>query len=181
MRSLRCLMLAAAIACTPIGCEEAKPPADTSSSASLPPAAIRPKLPKVSFVTATTFRRGAEKCRLLGLKDSPDSAKREKAMKFAEEWLKSAKGDTVIDNTDPQLIDPDSVRVVWFCAYDSGRYLNVELAKSLLVDVDESTWKGYKFYTRTKQGREPVNWLADLVNGADHARRVQEAEQRKGK
>jgi hypothetical protein len=79
------------------------------------------------------------------------------------------------------LIDGDSVRVVWLRAYDSSSCLNVELAKSLLVDVDESTWKQYKFYIRGKGGPESVNWLADLVNEADHARRLQEAEKRKGK
>lgn len=183
MSRLHFVALISVVTCAALGCEGPKQP-PSSSSPSLPPVAGNPpKPPPVTITTGTSFRRGNEECRLLGLKDSSDPIKQQKATAFAKDWLKSIGGDTEIENVDPELRDGESVRVVWLISSTGNprSCLNTDLARSGLVDIDETTWKGYKFYLHGKAGPEEMHWLGVLLMEADSGRRLGEHENRKQK
>src|SRR4051812_41841165 len=109
MVTIRSIAVTAPILWACIGCSQEPRPA----SAARPPLPTAVTPPGVTVISGTTCRRGEETCRLLGVKESPDPAIRERARMFAESWLKSVGNKTYFENCDDPLRDEDGTMVVW--------------------------------------------------------------------
>lgn len=100
----------------------------------------------------TVFRThehgGRERFRLLGVKESNDVERRQKAIDFATEWLNDASKNVAwFSNWSNALQDEDGTWVVWARARRNGklRCLNSDLVQAGLADVDYSKFRDYEF------------------------------------
>jgi hypothetical protein len=162
------LFALALVILTGSGCETA--PGSTGPSRSVhgewPVNYLKLQPAQITVRSGTTFDCYDVKCRLLGLKDSDDPVKREKATEFTRRWFQELHNWIHFMNDQGPLVE-DGDCLVWI--QGSARwllYLNADLVSAGLVDIDLTSHENYSFLVTMKRGPdEPFAWQ-------DHLRRA---------
>ena len=126
----------------------------------------------IQIVSGTTFVCSGVHCRLLGVAESSNPAVREKALEFARRWFKSIGNHIDFSNSDQLLQLEDGTCLVWLRGHDCFlSYLNVELVRAGLVEVEYSKQKDYTFIVPTKGDDVQEDWQSLLESAKEGSRR----------
>lgn len=120
---------------------------------------------EISVTSATKFTCGGVLCRLLGVKESADAARRVSAEEFTRSWFKSVGNHIGIYNESNPLVDDEGTAVVWIRGYDmSLSGLSEQLFRMGLVELDTGHWEDYTFKVPAKAptGEELEDWRGIL-------------------
>jgi hypothetical protein len=118
--------------------------------------------PRIEVRSGTSFDCFGRRCCLLGVKDSPDADKRKQAEQFTREWFEEQQGVFVLNCKRP--LERDGVCVCWItAAFGVYPFLNRDLVRAGLVDVDLSKDEAYTFDVVMKEGPDrPYVWQGKL-------------------
>lgn len=124
--------------------------------------------------TPSTFVIDGQRFRLLGVKEPIEDQRRQKAVVFMEEWLKTARSSSVVwfSNWSQALQDTDGTWIVWAKGHrgDGSSCLNVDLVGAGLAEVDYSERPDYKFREPQYGGLGPFVKWTQLLDDAHRKR-----------
>ncbi len=118
---------------------------------------------QVPVHSGTTFDLFTTTCQLLGVKESGDPAKRKKAEEFTRQWFHERHGCISVLNARRPLMR-DGVCTCWVTgAFGGYPYLNRDLVRAGLVEVDLSRDGDYTFEVEKKSDPDPLfHWQDEL-------------------
>jgi hypothetical protein len=120
---------------------------------------------QITVHSGTSFDCFGKPCLLLGVKESDDPARRKAAEMFTRKWFEEQHNTISILNDNNPLMK-DQKCVCWVAAACGvWPYLNRDLVRAGLVDLDLTPFEGYSFTVQKKSDPDSLfHWQEVLLN-----------------